>query len=222
VESNKYFDAQYFKGVSFVRLEKEKEAILCFDKIQETNDKYFEAQFRKGILCLILGNITETASSFVNAKKESFEILREFSDLSDSKEIEDVISKMLDYNNKDFFNVTIRHKQFKGNERNDYKKIYINALKIIVLLHIESDNETSIAHYTKRATAATLLFSEKSKFRLNSTITANDPQEGKTLLNYFKLIEDEADKSDGKYRKNKKTSMIIRLLLGALPLIMRV
>jgi len=181
-----YVEAQCLKGMLLMKLNKYEEAILCFDKVPDNSESYVDAQYYKGFSFLLLDKAKDAANSFVNAKKESFFILSEFNYLSNICKIENVISKIIDYNDNDFFNIVTKPKRISNKEKEDYKKIYTYILQIIYLLHVK--NETVAAHYTKRATAAQLLF-KNSKFRLNSTITANDPQEGETLLKYFKLEE---------------------------------
>ena len=197
-----YVEAQYLKGMLLMKLNKSEEAILCFDKVPDNSESYVDAQYYKGLSFLLLDKAKDAAKSFVNAKKESFFILSEFNYLSNICKIENVISKIIDYNDNDFFNIVTKPKQISNKEKEDYKKIYTYTLQIIYLLHVK--NETAAAHYTKRATAAALLFFENSNFRLNSTITANDPQEGETLLKYFKLEESEKHKKEESQRGEPK------------------
>jgi tetratricopeptide (TPR) repeat protein len=82
-----------------------------------------------------------------------------------------------------------------------YKQIYLSSVKIMQLLHVRNDEETTreFAHYTRKVTAEKLLIKETkdatvSRFRLSSTQTSNDAMEGKTAFKYLSLENKETIK----------------------------
>ncbi|MDR1811622.1 MAG: DUF2971 domain-containing protein [Candidatus Fibromonas sp.] len=92
-----------------------------------------------------------------------------------------------------------------GIEKNENKKlydkceeIYIQTIKILENLHIgseDADEFLKVSYYTKKSIAQKLLIASKGenkydKFRLYYTHGMNDPHEGKTLLQFLG-IEDE-------------------------------
>jgi hypothetical protein len=60
-------------------------------------------------------------------------------------------------------------------------------------LHVNKDDDKTVAHYTQKKTAESLLFCN-SKFRLSTVLTANDPEEGKVLMDYMHLPDYQANK----------------------------
>nr|WP_320058827.1 tetratricopeptide repeat protein [uncultured Bacteroides sp.] len=169
--------AYYFRGMALSSQEQYKEAINDFNKIIKLDPENTKAILMIGKIYFLQKKWKKAAFTFNNAKEDVLGVLTMF---NETKQVEKVVSYMLDLNKEDFFNKTIN-----GNGKiRQYKSIYIIVLQIIYLLHVKSKNEISFAHYTKRSTATFLLF-ENSKFRLNSIITANDPQEGKTLIEYL-------------------------------------
>jgi Tfp pilus assembly protein PilF len=68
---------------------------------------------------------------------------------------------------------------------NKYKDIYLRAIFIINLLHINNPSEKLIAQYREKDVSQILLFDNNSKFRLNAIDHSNDPHEGKTLLTFL-------------------------------------
>jgi len=69
-------------------------------------------------------------------------------------------------------------------ELNKYKMAYILSVLIISQLHINNENEKSVAYYTKITTSQAMLFNNAA-FRLNAINYSNDPTEGKILLDYL-------------------------------------
>ena len=65
-----------------------------------------------------------------------------------------------------------------------YKQIHLKTIKTISLLHVDSLHDNVVAHYTKKDTVEKMLFAD-SKFRMSTVLTANDPEEGKVLLDYL-------------------------------------
>jgi tetratricopeptide (TPR) repeat protein len=69
-------------------------------------------------------------------------------------------------------------------QKEKYYPIYNTANDIAELLKVTNPAEQNVAYYTQKNVAEALLF-EKSEFRQNSIVTTNDPQEGKTLIEYL-------------------------------------
>jgi len=78
-------------------------------------------------------------------------------------------------------------------ELKKYKRAYILSVLIISQLHINDENEKSVAYYTKKSVSQEMLFNDKA-FRLNAINYSNDPTEGKILLDYLF--------GEGKYPEN--------------------
>lgn len=180
-----YWGAQYYVGynryyVDDVKdIEAAKISFREFIKVAPNNEFY-----RKGFANLVLGNSKEAAQCFVEAKDNALNILTRF---KDEGQIKEVISLMLDKDDKDFFNQTLRN---WGEKKEDekiygiYKDIYITTLQTIFELHVNREEEVSFAHYTRKDVAELMLFAE-SPLRLASTVTSNDPKEGLTLLDFL-------------------------------------
>ena len=89
--------------------------------------------------------------------------------------------------NDDFFNRSVKKKDKYIEE---YKSIYIQSLRTVALLHVNSKRDLPVAHYTRKVVAENLLLKDKNSknvscFRLSTVVTANDPREGKPLLQYL-------------------------------------
>ncbi len=128
------------------------------------------------------GNIPKAALSFIDSKISLLQLLTEY------KKCSFVIPEMLDQNADPFFNKTVSldHKY-----RDAYKNIYIKSLEIVASLYINKKEEQQVAHYTRKAVAELLLAADPvSPFRLNTVATANDPKEGKPLLQFLGIAED--------------------------------
>lgn len=102
-----------------------------------------------------------------------------FNELSEEElsqdDIKSIVYTMFD--SDDFFTETIG----ANVDINAYKRIYYQSLKIISLLHVSEDEEFEFGHYTQKNVVEALIFDE-SPLRLNSITTANDPNEGESLL----------------------------------------
>jgi tetratricopeptide (TPR) repeat protein len=190
-----YTNAYNNRGYIFDDLKRYDEAIQDYTKAIEIDPNFSLAYNNRGESYLFQKEWENAAQSFNYAKKSILDILSSFVGF---EQIVDVVRFMIDYD--DFFNKTTNYEAITTENKELYKKIYISALQIIASLHVKK--ESTAAHYTKRATASTLLFFKDSKFRLNSTITANDPQEGETLLKYLKL--EKTNKNKGYQNKELK------------------
>jgi tetratricopeptide (TPR) repeat protein len=92
---------------------------------------------------------------------------------------------LLDLKNDDsvFFNETTKGIK-DTDELNKYKKAYILSVSIISQLHVNNENEQSVAYYAKKTVSQEMLFNDMA-FRLNAINYSNDPTEGKILLDYL-------------------------------------
>ena len=87
------------------------------------------------------------------------------------------------------------------------KEVYILCAEIMSLLHVEFKPENHIerdikgvAHYTRQDTVEHILFDNpKSIWRLNTIVTANDPSEGQTLIEYLGLNDINNDDHQNDY-----------------------
>ena len=127
------------------------------------------------------GDLEQVGEIFARGQRSVVSVLTDIAEdnLCD-EDAKVIIFKMLESDN--FFNETIG----SSSDREEYKNIYYQSLKVISLLHITGDEENRFGHYTNKATAEALLFSE-SPFRLNTIATANDPEEGLPLLQILNL-----------------------------------
>jgi hypothetical protein len=81
------------------------------------------------------------------------------------------------------------------------KKIYIQTLKILDILYIgnrETENFLKVSYYTKKSIAQKLLIASKDEnkygeFRLYYTHGMNDPHEGKTLLQFLEIENEDLE-----------------------------
>jgi tetratricopeptide (TPR) repeat protein len=143
----------------------------------------------KGELYFVLGKAEKTMKYFEKSKKDILEILTFLDKDNGEKIIEtNFLHPLLDLDNNDgrFFTETIGLKP--EDQREKYKKVYIRSIFIISLLHVNNENEKLVAHYCEKDISQTLLFSSDNKinkFRLNAIDYSNDPDEGKTLLNFL-------------------------------------
>jgi len=103
-------------------------------------------------------------------------------DIIDDKEL---FFPLLDLQNDDgvfFRKIT---KDITDTEKLDkYKRAYILSVLIISQLHINNENEKSVAYYTKKTVSQEMLFND-AEFRLNAINYSNDPTEGEILLDYL-------------------------------------
>lgn len=191
------------RGIVFLKQGQYDKAIQNYNEAIRLAPNYDIAYFNRGEAFLFQKEWENAAQSFNAANEEVLDILSSY---GETEQIEEVVKFMIDYD--DFFNITTNFEAISIENKELYKNIYINVLQIIASLYVK--NEFTAAHYTKRATAATLLFLKGSKFRLNSTITANDPQEGETLLKYLKLEKTNKNKES----QNKKLKHDYQAFIG--------
>jgi len=165
-------------------LEKYKEAI----KLSETDiDKSF-AYYNWGIALHDIAEIKQDENLYEKAEecfiKSKQDILRIFVSLyNDNKKRifqTKYFYKLLD--NNEFFLKSIEKDKTKLNE---YKDVYLRSIFIISQLHINNENEKTVAYYREKDISQKLLFDSNSKFRLNAINYSNDPTEGKTLLDFL-------------------------------------
>lgn len=127
------------------------------------------------------GTLEDVGAMFAKGERSTLSVLIDVSnDNLSAEDIKTIIYKMLE--NDNFFNEIVG----SSIDREIYKDIYYQSLKVISLLHITGNVENKFGHYTNRNTIEALLFDE-SPFRLNTVATANDPEEGLPLLQIINL-----------------------------------
>jgi len=101
-----------------------------------------------------------------------------------------LLDAQMHFEKKNFFFQSTLHKHnimdVDSQEYNMYKQIYLKGLETIKLLHVNKEHDKTVAHYSQKKTAESLLFAN-SKFRLSTVLTANDPEEGEVLIDFINL-----------------------------------
>lgn len=145
--------------------------ILLVNDKNKNKESYQEIGY-----CLIKGHV-EIVGLIINM--DLLEIDNDFSHL--------VFKAMLN-GDKHFKNTVGKS---SGSKLEAYKDIYVKSLQIVAMLHVDLKKyEGSVAHYTRRGIAELMIVTQ-SPFRLSAVTTANDPSEGKTLLDYLGIKEDD-------------------------------
>jgi len=159
-----------------------------FKKVTELDPKDTSAFHNCGYVLYELAEIKQEENKYVEAVdwfiKSKQEILSIFVSLYNDNKTRTFqpkhFYKLLD---KDvFFLKTIEKDRAKLNE---YKDIYLRSIFIISQLHVNNENEKTVAHYREKNISQKLLFDSTSEFRLNAINYSNDPTEGKTLLDFL-------------------------------------
>lgn len=157
-------------------------ALFYLDKCLEVNLCNKIALRSKGIVLSKMEKYQEASECFLSAKDDILTVLVGLASLGLSEEIQLLITReML---NKDLFFSNVILKLSDKSYLEFYSVVYLRSLQIVSLLHVDREEESEVAHYTKIDTIKHLLFN-KSSFRLTSIHSANDPQEGNTLLYYL-------------------------------------
>jgi tetratricopeptide (TPR) repeat protein len=196
--------AFYNKGLSLVVLKKYQDAINSFNKACEKagNSDAKKCQintlYQLGIIYIKTKEYEQAAKYFTLIKADILPImfLHEKDQEIQRDETKMVVKYMLN-NKHSFFSETTKD---VSEDVDKYKKIYLDSLEIINLLHVKKDEEGKIAHFTKQSTSKLLIFDESSKFRLNLITTSNDPREGKILLSFLEIEDTEKLLKDENYR----------------------
>ena len=149
------------------------DAIEDYTKAIEINSNYGEAYYNRGLAYINLKEYRNAAKDFVQVKADILGIL--FRD----EDGETIVRYMLD-DNAFFQDAT--EKCSSVEEKEQYKDIYLQSLRIIAKLQITDEFEMPVAHYTQVAVAEKLLFTNPSSFRLSLVTASNDREEGKTLF----------------------------------------
>lgn len=181
-EYKQYIEAQWNIGFSYYQLKEFKKAIEYFKKIPLNHKYYYDAQWNIGSAYFWLKDKPKAAKAFIDSLKEVLEMLQVFK-TGKVNIIKETFSLILDHKKDDFFNTTITNDSINKKE---YKDIFIQSLYIISLLHIDTEHEKQVAHYTRKWVAEQMLFA-KSQLRLSTIIGANDPKEGITLLDFLDI-----------------------------------
>jgi tetratricopeptide (TPR) repeat protein len=114
------------------------------------------------------------AAIYKNDNKPSFqtELFYPLLDLSDT-------------NNTLFFTKITKNIKKDNTLLNKYKNIYLRAIFIICLLHVNNPNEKCVAHYREKDVSQKIILKNDSTFRLNAIDNSNDPSEGMALLTFL-------------------------------------
>lgn len=189
---NAYFNN---KGISLLNLFRFEEAIKCFDQAIALGNT-FASKNKEDAIYLWLQDLFDN-KDYKKAKEIVIEYFcdvlslltkLDITDESAIKERDIIARSALD---KDAFFTQTTNKNDENIEV--YKDIYIQSLKIISLLHIKSDDYLPVAHYTQKSVAEKLLHKDNDgkvlPFRLSTVVTANDPREGKPLLQFLDIDE---------------------------------
>lgn len=196
-----YVQAWGNKGVILAQQEQYKEAIRHFDEVIRITPEDKKAWNNKAWALLELLNekskssdkneaqYTEVGICFLTAKKDIIDIFAKINQTElCSSETSLIIAKAMLQGDRHFKNTVGKA---SGSKLEAYKNIYVRSLQIVALLHVDLEKyEKHVAHYTRRGVAEIFLAGQ-SKFRLTTVTTANDPSEGKTLLHYLGIEEDD-------------------------------
>ncbi len=140
--------------------------------------------FELGLLYWEEEDIENAAINFIKSKSGLLQIIFE---RRSSEDCTSLVYYLLDSEIVDLFTKTI---SIDNKYRETYKNIYVKSLEIVASLYVNKDEERQVAHYTRKTVAEQLL-AYNSPFRLNTVATANDPKEGKPLLKYLNLKEED-------------------------------
>ena len=170
------------KGVVLYNLGHKEDALECYDKAIAINPNLEQAWYNKGEVLITMGRFEDAFICFKQGNWGILEIIVRLKEKAE-KYIEWSLEHAQDSSEETkFFKETIK---LDRKNIDSYKKIYFQALYIISLLYVDNSQEEFIAHYTRKNTSELLISKGDQKFRFNSVTTFNDPQEGKTLLNFL-------------------------------------
>jgi len=179
-----------FRLAEFKQDENFKKNLKKFENAsKEINDS--DTFLIKGELFFFLNQTEKAMEYFKKSGKSILKILTFLDYVNGKKMIEtNFLHPLLDSNETEagkFFNETAIKKLTPEQIVNldEYKKIYIRSIFIINLLHVNNINENFVAHYREKIISQKLLFENGFKFRLNAVDYSNDPNEGKTLLDFL-------------------------------------
>ncbi|MDR2127075.1 MAG: tetratricopeptide repeat protein, partial [Prevotellaceae bacterium] len=189
--------AYFMRGIAYGVKGDYDKAIEDYTKAIELKPDFAETYYRLIALCENENaKYIDTVIRILENNKKHFKINIVYA-MSQYKNIDRIISKLLDIDYDDYFYQTLnKDKKTDKNskEYNCYKEIYLFSIKIMQLLHVRNNEETGngFVHYTRKDIAETLLIKKKdegkvSPFRLNSILTSNDPTEGEIVFDYLGL-----------------------------------
>ena len=181
-------------GNKFLCEEKYNEAITIYNEVIQKDENFADVKKCLAVAYLFRGiseekeeDFKSAAANFISAKVNILKVM----DLSEGERI---VKIMLDRD--EFFTETVVG--LSEDQKDMYKDIYIQTLKIIAKLQIREE-EMPVSHYTPKWVSEKLLFDDyddtgkRSLFRLSSVNTSNDLSEGKILFQY--LFDKEEDLS---------------------------
>lgn len=183
------------KGHILEKLNQFNEAIDCYNRAVELKN-IISISNRKKLLNKWLRklytekNYSEVENIVIKYSYNPLDLLTELNttDKSETETLEGIAK--IAFGKDPFFSQTVKK---DDKDIDTYKDIYLQSLKIISLLHIKNNDYFPVAHYTQKSTAEFLLQKNKkgevSPFRLSTIVTANDPREGKPLLQYLGIDE---------------------------------
>jgi len=195
IHKDKLSDIYFYKGICYEMERDYNKAINDFLLYVRLSPKSKFVFSFIGDCYMQLNDPHNAAKSFLEFDENILELMKRYKN-------REVISLMLDAEIEDKDNPTLFSKvisdggieDINSDEYKAYKDIYIKVLEIISSLHVNNENEKSVAHYTRISTAEQLIFNNSS-FRLNTILTANDPKEGLDLFGFLNLNETDNDVS---------------------------
>jgi tetratricopeptide (TPR) repeat protein len=199
-------DVHYNLGIAYSNQGDYASAIVSYNRAIELNPDFATAYYNLIKLCQNRKDeYVDKVTAILNDNKKYFKIDIVYM-MSIYTDIDELIRKLLDNGYDDYFSRML-NKYNKSNEKSEeygiYEKIYLSSNKIMQLLHVNNNEETTrgFAHYTRKITAENLLIKEKeskdisvSPFRLSSILTSNDPTEGTIAFTYLGLENEEKDR----------------------------
>ncbi|MDR0981837.1 MAG: tetratricopeptide repeat protein [Culturomica sp.] len=177
--------AYTFRGNAFYFNGDYDKAIADYSKAIELNPQYATAYNNRGIAYKNKGYYDQAIADFEGATKLDKNFVAAIQNLNLLENFRAICDK---------YGI--------NEQKQDYFSVYDTANDIVELLKVTNSNEQNVAYYTQRNVAETLLFEKegkRSQFRQNSIVTTNDPQEGKTLIEY---LSDNASAIDWEYTRS--------------------
>jgi tetratricopeptide (TPR) repeat protein len=184
----------FHKGFALSNVDQHEDAITCYSTAIDLGVNI--AYNYRGMSYVALQQYEKAASDFL-FEQSICDILNK--KLPDEEAKTQIINHMI-YQDP-FFNESIRD---EVNKREEYKAVYIQAHRLLNILHVKMQSETTVSHYTSKGTLRKLLLPSKgekpSPMRMHSVIHSNDTLEGQVLMKYLNTNNKYETKEDGDYR----------------------